>query len=91
MSRINYYEKVHTLFQELKKNHPSYGMGKHIATAFIEYTDIWGMTDKLFYTILKKYSDGLELDIPHKEDDIDLIINDGLHLSSMFEEEDEEV
>jgi hypothetical protein len=27
-------------------------MGKHIATAFADYTDVWGLSDKVFYSTL---------------------------------------
>jgi hypothetical protein len=45
---INYYQKS-VLLTDLKKNYPTYNMGKHIATAFADYTDVWGLSDKVFY------------------------------------------
>jgi hypothetical protein len=50
-------------------------MGKHIATAFADYTDVWGLSDKVFYSTLLNYVIELELDVPHKDDDIQNIIN----------------
>jgi hypothetical protein len=65
-------------------------MGKHIATAFADYTDVWGLSDKVFYSTLLNYVIELELDVPHKDDDIQNIINQGLNLSSVLEEDEEE-
>jgi uncharacterized phage-like protein YoqJ len=48
---INYYQGV-ALLTDLKKNYPTYNMGKHIATAFADYTDVWGLSDKVFYSTL---------------------------------------
>jgi hypothetical protein len=64
-------------------------MGKHIATAFADYTDVWGLSDKVFYSTLLNYVIELELDVPHKDDDIQNIINQGLNLSSVLEEDGE--
>jgi hypothetical protein len=90
MREIKYYEKTLKLLEKLKKKYPSYNMGKHIATAFAEYTDIWGISDQLFFNLLQKYVTELELDSYHEESEIQNIINDGLHLSSFLEDEEEE-
>jgi hypothetical protein len=87
---INYYQKSVVLLTTLKKNYPKYNMGKHIATAFADYTDLWGLSDKVFYSTLLNYVIELELDVPHKDDDIQNIINQGLNLSSVLEEDEEE-
>ena len=85
----NYYEKSVALLTELKNKYPTYNMGKHLSTAFVDYNDMWGIPDKVFYSTLLNYMIELELDVPHKEDDIEKIINDGLNLSSLLEDEEE--
>jgi hypothetical protein len=53
--------KKHLSFLEnLKKNYPTYNMGKHIATAFADYTDVWGLSDKVFSFPLLNYVIELE-------------------------------
>lgn len=91
MSRkANYYNQVIHLLQELHKAHPTYNMGRHLATALDGYGDLWGMTDKEFVFLLSKYKTRLELDIPHIEDgeDLEKIMKEGMNLDSLFKEED---
>jgi hypothetical protein len=87
---INYYQKSVALLGELQKRYPSYNMGKHLATAFVDYPDMWGIPDRVFHSTLLNYMIELELDFSHREDDLDKIINEGLNLSSCLEDEEEE-
>jgi len=64
-------------------------MGRHISTAFDEYGDIWGLSDKEVLFALEKYKTQLEMDIPHTDDsELDEIIKDGMNLENIFKEED---
>lgn len=81
---------VQTLL-ELKKQHPSYTFGRHIATAFSDYGDLWGVSDKEILFALDKYKTELELDLPHTEkDELDEIIKGGMNLHISLEEEFED-
>ena len=86
-----YYKKILVLLAELKKSHPTYNMGKHLATALDDYQakDLWGMDDDRLYRIVKKYQDALQLDVPHDDSEVDKIIKDGMKLHNILDEEDE--
>jgi hypothetical protein len=70
---INYYQKCCSINRPQKIT--PLIIWKHIATAFADYTDVWGLSDKVFYSTLLNYVIELELDVPHKDDDIQNIIN----------------
>jgi len=81
--RRNYFRQILKTFEELKKSHPKYEITKHIATA-LDGQDVWGISDESFSKALKKYQSELEIDIIHKEDDIDAIIKDGMNINKYF-------
>jgi hypothetical protein len=63
-------------------------MGRHIATALDGYPDVWGLTDREFLFALNKYIIELDMDVLHNED-VDLIIKEGLDLNHILDEEEE--
>jgi hypothetical protein len=63
-------------------------MGRHIATALDGYPDVWGLTDREFLFALNKYIIELDMDVLHDED-VDLIIKEGLDLNHILDEEEE--
>ncbi len=83
------YNKIIKALQSLHKTHPTYNMGRHIATALDGYPDVWGLTDKEFLFAVNKYITELDMDHFHNED-IDVIIKDGLDLNHILDEEEEE-
>ena len=83
------YNKIIKALQSLHKTHPTYNMGRHIATALDGYPDIWGLTDREFLFAVNKYITELDMDHFHNED-IDVIIKDGLNLNHILDEEEEE-
>ena len=90
MKKPNHFTKVISLLSELHKTYPTYNMGRHLATALEGYGDIWGMTDRELLFALSKYKAELELDIPHSSDaEIEQIINQGMSLDDIFDEEEE--
>lgn len=83
------FSKLISLFTELHKAYPHYGIGRHLSTALADYGDTWGMTDKELVFALDKYKLQLEMDVPHAGDsEIDEIIRQGLDLDSILKEED---
>lgn len=88
MRRPNYYNQAIESLQQLHKNHPTYNMGRHIATALDGYGDVWGMTDKELAFALDKYKAELGSNIIPDED-IDKIVKDGMDLDSLFKEEED--
>jgi hypothetical protein len=91
MKQPNYYRQIIKAFERLHKAHPTYNIGRHIATALDGYSDVWGVTDKEFLFALQKYEIELNLDHPHIDDqEIDEIIKDGMNLERMFFDEEEE-
>jgi hypothetical protein len=82
------YNKIIKALQSLHKKHPTYNMGRHIATALDGYPDVWGLTDREFLFAINKYITELDIDHFHNED-IDVIIKDGLDLNHILDEEEE--
>lgn len=79
------YNEIIDVLRELKVLHPSYSMGRHIATALDDCGDVWGMRDKELLFSLEKYKSELDMNIV-SDDALDNILNDGLNLFN--EEED---
>ena len=87
-NKVNYYNRILILLQELNVAFPQYNMGKHLATVLDECGNIWGVTDKELAYALVKYKGQLEMDFPHTDDfEIDRIIKDGLDLDNILKEE----
>jgi hypothetical protein len=84
----NYYKQILNVLDDIHKNHPAYNIGRHISTA-LDGSDIWAISDKDFLLRLKDYRAELDSDIIH-EDDVDLIIKQGLDLSHILDEEEED-
>jgi len=80
--RINYYKEILGVLQTLKELHPAQNMGKHLATVIDDY-DLWSMKDKELYYAIDKYAKQLDLDT-HIDEDIDVIIKEGMNLDSFF-------
>jgi hypothetical protein len=84
----NYYRQILNVLEDIHKNHPAYNIGRHISTA-LDGSDIWAISDRDFLLRLKDYRAELDSDIVH-EDDVDLIIKQGLDLSHILDEEEED-
>jgi len=89
--KIDYYDEVLKLLQTLKIEYPQYEISKHMATATSDYQDIWGLTDRQLYDLLDKYQFELSCDSKHltPESELDKIIKEGMNLSNILDEEDE--
>jgi hypothetical protein len=59
-NKIDHYQEILKLLQELKSLQPKVEIGKHIATVLEEH-NIWILSDKKFYDLLLKYKAQLEL------------------------------
>lgn len=82
------FSKLISLFTELHKAYPHYGLGRHLSTALADYGDIWGMTDRELTFALEKYKLQLDMDVSNPED-IDEIIRQGMDLDTILKEEDD--
>ena len=87
-----YYHKIIKLLAELKRDHPSLSLGKHLATSFdgLETKYLWGLTDKNLYHTLQKYEISIDMDVPHDESEIDKILRDGMRISNVHELNDDD-
>ena len=91
MSRTpDYGKKFIELLHQLKKKYPSFTHPRNIATAFADYGDFWGMSDKEACFALEKYLAELELDTQNIVSDtyVEDIIKDAEHLFDENEEEE---
>jgi len=93
MSRpLDYGKKFTDLLLQLKKKYPTFSHPRNISTAFSDYGDFWGMSDKEACFALEKYITELELDASNvaSDDYVDKILEDGKHLFDNKEEEEED-
>jgi len=90
MKQPNYYRQILKALDRLHKAHPTYNMGRHLATALDE-SNLWGLDDKELLFALQKYEIELNIDHPHIDDEeIEEIIKDGMNLErTLFEEEED--
>lgn len=89
MIKPNYYREILQTLGRLCKAHPTYNIGRHISTA-VDKSELWGVSNKEFLTLLKEYEVSLDMDIDHADDEeIDAIIKDGMNLGRLFEEEED--
>jgi len=88
MSRIIYEDILKTLVM-LKNRFPTYSFGQHISTAFSDYGDIWGLSDKECAFALEKYAAELEFNIV-SDDEVQKIVEEGKNLDKLFQEEEDE-
>jgi hypothetical protein len=84
----NYYRQIIKTLERLQKSHPTYNIGRHIATA-LDGSDVWGIPDKQLLFALKKYEVELNMDVEHEEN-IEDIIKDGINLNTILFEEEED-
>jgi len=89
--KTDYYLKVIELLNTLKKEYPDYEISKHIATATVDYNDIWGLSDRELYDLLEKYQFELSCDSGKltPDSEIDKIIKDGLNLNTILDEDED--
>lgn len=80
------YVKVLTLLKQLHECYPNYNMARHISTALDEYGNFWGLSDKELLFAFEKYKAELEMDYPHKDEEVDDIIKQGMDLTNILEE-----
>lgn len=85
----NYYNKIITLLQDLHKDYPNQNMGQHLSGALSEYSDLWGLSDKEVLFALEKYQIEKDNNIA-SDSDVEKIYNEGLHLDTIFLDEDED-
>ena len=86
--KVDYYNRILHVLQELHTAYPQYNMGKHLSTIIDECGNLWGVTDKELAYALGRYKGQLEMDIPHSDSEIDRIIKEGLDLDNILKEED---
>jgi hypothetical protein len=90
--KIDHYKKSLHIFEQLYKQYPHLTLGQHIATAFEDYGDIWGITSKEFTYALEKYASQLELDIQQiaPQDYVDKIVKDTEDIFNEIEDDEED-
>jgi len=91
MKKPTHYLDAIKILEELKVSHPTTTLGQHLSAIVYEYGDVWSVSDKEFLFALQKYKTSLELDFHHSPTDIDDIINDGMNLESILNDEEEDL
>lgn len=92
MRKTDDYTSILNVLRELKKQFPSYNLGRHLATALADYGDVWGTSDKEVLYALCKYQTEQEMDgINISESSyVEKIYNDGCNLEHILDDEDGE-
>lgn len=92
MGNTNYYSRILKLLGDLKLSHPSYNIGKHLATSLddTELKNVWGMSDEVLYEKIKDYQISLELDITHDDSEIEKILKDGMRLNNILDDDEDD-
>ena len=87
----NEFKEILRLFEALHQEYPNYSIGRHLSTAFSDYGDLWGVSNKEFLFGLTKYKSQLELGfIPESEESLNKIIEDAQNnLFNIDETEDD--
>lgn len=86
----NYFKQITTLLTELHRRYPQHNIGRHISTA-LDGSDLWGLSDKELLSALQTYREELEISSPFtNEHELQEIINGGLNLNSILEEDNGE-
>lgn len=84
------FSQIISLLNELHKTFPKYNIGRHISTA-LDGTDLWGVSDKALLAALQKYKEEQEIDTPYtNQRELDAIIQDGLNLNNLFDDNGED-
>lgn len=89
MKQPNYYGRSLMLLHRLKDLYPMYTMGRHLSTVLDDCGDVWGLTDKELFAELNEYKRQLEMDKPHDDSEIEIIIKEGMNLNRIFIEDTE--
>lgn len=89
MKNCSYYKKCLKVLEEINKKFPKYSVGKVLVTALDGY-DLWSISDKEVLFALEKYAAELEFDIPHEDSELYTIIQDGLRLDRLFDNDDDD-
>lgn len=89
MTKIKcHYPRILDILEKLYTTHPTIPLGRHLATALDESGDLFDLTDKEIYDAVRSYSNNLEYDVPHiEEQDLDKIIQEGTHLQALMMED----
>ena len=97
MGNVKYYNKILDLLKELKKEYPTFNIGRHLSTVLSDYGDAWGIRDEELYHAFERYKANLELydGIPISDDsEVEKIIRQSqneelFNLDDYNEEEDD--
>jgi hypothetical protein len=84
------FQRILGLLKQLHTSYPNYNMARHVSTALDEYGNFWGLSDKELLFALEKYKAELEMDYPHKDEELDDIVKDGMDLDNILKEENGE-
>lgn len=81
---------VFNILKTLKKNYPTLPLSRHIVDATSDYNNLWGLSDKELSYALEKYEKELSINQPPSEEEINTIIQEGMDLEHIFDEEEED-
>lgn len=92
MRKPNYYKNALKTLEKLYESHPDISIGRHFSTAFADYGDVWGLSNKEFNYALEKYAQELEMDTLNIAPDeyVQRVYDEGLNLENILKQEDED-
>lgn len=91
MKKTNYYNKVLSVLQDLKKDYPNQTLGQHLGTALSDYSDLWPLSDSEIFHALEKYQFEQDNNMATDED-VKRILQEGLQIDNpqYWDDENEE-
>lgn len=90
---MNYYRECLKILDGLHNSHPSFSLGRHLATALSDYGDVWGVSNKELLYALRKYEAEIEMNhykSTSHEQFVDKVIKDAKDLDHILDQEDGE-
>lgn len=75
------FKRVLSILEQLHKEYPTHSVAKHISTATADYGDIWSLSDKDLYKLLKDYKSIIPPEAEFKLDEfVSKIEEDAKHI-----------
>lgn len=82
-------KQIVQILQQLIKEHPNEPISNHLEGVISKYNGIWGVGNKDLLDTFKEYLEGKEVEGTIQQKDIATIIEEGIHLDSLFDGEAE--
>ncbi len=84
----SYYKQTLSILSKLGRAYPKQTMGNFISSA-LDGSDLKGISNKDLFLLLKKYHSDLQTIPSCSDDELNIILKEGMHLHNIFEEDED--